>query len=116
MLAGLPCPLTDWAAPRRLLPRTPGTVYAMTFVKVSGIKIVRANGSIYRYHRATGKRIKANPDTHPEAFFAEVKELEAEVAARAKAPDPRPGDLRGLFTLYRASPEFLQLEPPTKKG
>lgn len=88
----------------------------MTFVKISGIKVVRANGAVYRYHRATGKRVKANPDTHPEAFFAELKELEAEVAARAKAPDPRPGDLRGLFALYRASPEFLQLEQTTRDG
>ncbi len=88
----------------------------MTFVKIAGIKLVRANGAVYRYHRATGKRIAANPDTQPEAFFAEVKALEAEVAARAARPDPKPGALGGLFALYRASPEFTQLEPVSKKG
>ncbi len=35
----------------------------MTFIEISGIKIVRANGTVYRYHRATGKRIKADPET-----------------------------------------------------
>jgi hypothetical protein len=87
----------------------------MTYLRIGGIKLVRANGAIYRYHRATGKRIKANPDTHPEAFLAEVKALEAEVAARARL-DPRPGGLGGLFTLYKKSPEFTQLEPITQKG
>lgn len=88
----------------------------MTLVRVSGIKIVRANGSVYRYHRATGRPIKADPDTQPEAFFAEMKALEAEIAARAPAPDPKPGNLGGLFALYRAAPEFSQLEPASKKG
>lgn len=88
----------------------------MTFVKISGIKIVRANSAVYRYHRATGKRIKADPDRYPEAFFTEVKELEAEVAARAQRPDPKPASLGGLFAIYRASPEFTQLEAPSKKG
>ncbi len=87
----------------------------MTFVKISGIKLVRANGSIYRYHRATGKRIAATPDTHPEAFFAEVKLLEAEAMAKASAQlDPMPAHLGSLFALYRASPEFTQLEKVTQ--
>lgn len=88
----------------------------MTLVRVSGIKIVRANGAVYRYHRATGERIKADPDTHLEAFLAEVKALEAKIATRAPAPDPRPAGLGGLFALYRAAPEFTQLEAPTKKS
>lgn len=87
----------------------------MTFVRISGIKLVRANGSIYRYHRATGKRIASNPDTQPEAFFAEVKLLEAEAMAKASAQfDPMPAHLGGLFALYRASPEFTQLEKVTQ--
>lgn len=65
--------------------------------KIGGIKIVRTNGSIYRYHRATGKRIKADPDRYPDAFFAEMKALEAEVAARAARPDPKPASLGGLL-------------------
>jgi hypothetical protein len=88
----------------------------MTFVKVSGIKLVRANGAVYRYHRATGKRIQADPDTQPEAFFAEVKALEAEIVAQAPKPNPKPASLGGLFALYKTAPEFTQLEAPTKKG
>ncbi len=88
----------------------------MTFIKIGGIKLVRANGAIYRYHRATGKRIMADPETQQEAFLLEVKGLESEIAARALPPDPKPGSLGGLFTLYRTSPEYLQLEEPTKKS
>ncbi len=88
----------------------------MTFVKIAGIKIVRANGSVYRYHRATGNRITADPDRYPEAFFAEVKALEAEVAARAPRPDPRPASLGGLFAAYRDAPEFRQLEQVSRDG
>lgn len=88
----------------------------MTFVKISGIKLVRANGSVYRYHRATGKRIKSDPDKDLEAFVLEIKALEAEVASRAAPPDPKPASLGGLFALYKTSPEYLQLEAPTKKS
>ena len=84
----------------------------MTFVKISGIKLVRANGSIYRYHRATGKRIHADPDKDLEAFVLEIKALEAEVASRAAPPNPPPAGLGGLFALYKTSPEYLQLEAP----
>lgn len=111
------CPLTAWAARRRLRLGTIGKSSAITFAKIRGIKLVRANGSIYRYHRATGKRIAANPDTHPETFFAEVKLLEAEATAKSTARlDPKPSHLGGLFTLYRASPEFTQLEHVTQAG
>lgn len=89
----------------------------MTFVEISGIKLVRANVSIYRYRRATGKRFAANPDTHPEVFFAEVRLLEAEAMAGVSAKlDPLPAHLGGLFALYRASPEFTQLEKVTQGG
>jgi integrase len=87
----------------------------MTFLIIRGIKLVRANGAIYRYHRATGTRIKMNPETHPEAFLAEVKALEA-ISAKPQKRDPRPGALGGLFTLYKCSPEFTQLEQVTQKG
>lgn len=88
----------------------------MTYLKIGGIKLVRANGAVYRYHRATGRRIKANPETHPQAFLDEVKALEAMVAAKAAKPDPKPGALGGLLALYRASPEFTQLAPATRVG
>jgi hypothetical protein len=88
----------------------------MTFLKIGGIKLVRSNGAVYRYHRATGRRIKANPDTHPQAFFDEVQALEAMASLEAAKPDRRPGTLGALFTLYRASPEFTQLAPATRIG
>lgn len=57
----------------------------MTFVKISGIKVVRANGAVYRYHRAAGRRLTTAPTTQPEAFFAEVKLLEAKAAEKTAA-------------------------------
>ncbi len=82
---------------------------------LGGIKTVRANGAVYRYHRGTGKRLQANPETHPQAFLDEVKALDAEMIAQAR-PDPKPAALGGLFTLYKSSPEFIQLEQVTKDG
>lgn len=87
----------------------------MTYVKISGIKIVRASGAVYRYHRATGRRLKADPDRNLQAFLDEVKALDAEIAARAPLPE-KPGSLGKLFALYKASPEFTTLKPATKTG
>lgn len=86
----------------------------MTFVRISGIKIVRASGAIYRYHRATGKRLKANPDTDLQAFLDEVRALDA--LAAPKPPAEKPGSLGLLFGLYKASPEFTQLKPASQAG
>ena len=87
----------------------------MTYVKISGIKIVRAkSGEVYRYHRGTGRRLKANPDTHLQAFLEEVKALDAQTAA--PPPAEKPGTLGALFVLYKASPEFTQLKPASKIG
>jgi len=88
----------------------------MTYLKIGGIKLVRANGAVYRYHRATGHRIKANPDTHPQAFLDEVKAFEAMASLTTAKPDPKPGALGGLLALYRASPEFTQLAPASRTG
>lgn len=88
----------------------------MTYLKIGGIKLVRANGAVYRYHRATGKRIKADPDRYPEAFVAEIKALEAELAVQRPKLEQKPGALGGLFALYKASPEFTQLEAVTQKS
>ncbi len=83
----------------------------MTYVKISGIKIVRANGSVYRYHRATGRRLKADPDTHLHAFLDEVKALDA--LAVPKPLTEKPGSLGALFHVYKQSREFTQLKPAT---
>lgn len=88
----------------------------MTYVKISGIKIVRVkSGEVYRYHRSTGERLKANPDTHLAAFLDEVKALDARIAQKVP-PSDKPGSLGALFTLYKGAPEFLQLEAASKKG
>ncbi len=90
----------------------------MTFIKIHGINTVRArSGAVYRYHRATGKRVLSDPDRAPEAFLAELKPLEAQATAtKATQPSAEPGSLGALFTLYKGAPEFLQLKPASKKG
>lgn len=87
----------------------------MTYLRVSGIKLVRANGSVYRYHRATGRRIDVDPDCEPQAFLDEVKRLDAVAGPKAdERPDDRPGNLGGLIALYKTKPEYLQLAEATK--
>jgi len=87
----------------------------MTYIKIAGIKIVRAkSGEVYRYHRGTGRRLKANPDTHLQAILDEVKALDAQTAA--PPPPEKPGTLGALLALYKASPEFTQLKPASKAG
>ncbi|MFI4998499.1 MAG: tyrosine recombinase XerC [Reyranellales bacterium] len=90
----------------------------MTFIRIYGINTVRArSGAVYRYHRATGKRVVADPNRAPEAFLAELKSLEVEVmVAKAVQPAAKAGSLGALFALYKGAPEFLQLKPASKKG
>lgn len=46
-----------------------------------------------------------------------MKLLETEAAEKASAKlDPLPAHLGGLFALYRASPEFTQLEKVSQSG
>ena len=77
-------------------------------IRVHGIKLYRSRGKVYAYHRATGKRLRAEPGTA--AFLAEVERLNAAV----QSVKPRAGTLGALFAAYRASPEFTELAPRTR--
>lgn len=84
----------------------------MTSIRVRGVNRVTAKGRVYYYHRASGKRIKADPN-NAAAFAAEVSALEA---ARPLQPDEKPGTLGALFSAYKQSANYLELRPDTKKS
>src|SRR5262249_31706846 len=85
-------------------------------VKIRGIKRATAKGRVYFYHRATGKRLAAEPGTH--AFFLEVAALETGAgvvsAPRCKTRPEVVGTWRALSSAYQASPEFTGLAPRTR--
>src|SRR5689334_18483676 len=64
------------------------------------IKRVVAKGRMYLYHRATGERIRAEPDT--DGFRLEVDRLDR----KAQAIEKGNGTLGQLCRAYLASPEF----------
>jgi integrase len=80
-------------------------------VRVRGVKRVRSKGRTYFYHRKTGQRIEAKPNTL--AFAMEVERLD-------RVPRPSPerqkerGTLGALFAAYRDSPEFARLADRTR--
>lgn len=86
----------------------------MTVVRVKGLKIVRAKGRRYIYHRATGERIDEEPGTP--AFFQRLALLEARVAPSASKTKLRydRGSLGELVERYRASPAYRELAPATR--
>jgi len=73
----------------------------MTMLHLPGIKKVRAKGRPYYYHRATGKRIKAEPGT-PE-FIKQYSELNA---PPRENPAPQPDTFGGLRRAYVESSDF----------
>lgn len=88
-------------------------------MRLRGIKRVRAKGRIYYYHRATGSRIMAPPNSA--AFIAEVRRLDDQNLApvRPQTKFSRQakyavGSWGALVAAYRASPEFSRLAPRTK--
>ncbi|WP_417814096.1 tyrosine-type recombinase/integrase [Thalassospira alkalitolerans] len=85
----------------------------MVTIRLKGIKRVKAKGRWYFYHRATGKRIAAKPNTA--AFAAEVAQLDEQAASI----DAKTGTIKGtwgwLVENYRKSPEWLALADRTKK-
>jgi integrase len=85
----------------------------VTSIKVRGVNRVRAKGRVYYYHRATGKRIQANP-SDAAAFAAEVAALHASKPATTAVV--RPGTLGGLIAAYRGASAFLELASDTQKG
>jgi integrase len=64
------------------------------------IKRVVAKGRVYLYHRATGERVRAEPDT--EGFRLELDRLDR----KAQAVQKGNGSLGQLCRAYLASPEF----------
>lgn len=79
-------------------------------IRLKGIKRVKARGSLYFYHRATGERIRALPNTAE--FAAEVAALDARAAA-PKTIQP-PGTWPWIVERYRASQEWKDLAPRTR--
>jgi integrase len=84
----------------------------MTSIRVRGINRVTAKGRVYYYHRASGKRIKADP-SDAAAFAAEVAALNV---AMSPKPEPRSGTVGGLIAAYRGGAVFIELAPDTRKS
>lgn len=76
---------------------------------VPGVKLYSSRGKQYAYHRATGKRIRAPVGSA--AFLAEVERLNAGIVKAA----PRKGTMGALIEAYRASPEFTELAPRSRR-
>lgn len=80
-------------------------------VRMKGIKKATAKGRTYYYHRRTGERILADPNTDPAAFVAQVHALDKK---GAPAEDKIPGTWGDLVLRYRLSPEWRGLAPRTR--
>lgn len=76
-------------------------------VRLKGVKVARAKGKVYYYHRKTNTRLPGQPGSAE--FIAAVRDLDAR---HSKAANP--GTLAGLIEAYRASPEFAALAPATR--
>lgn len=82
-----------------------------------GLKPVRrtlATGEVrlYWYHRATGKRLKADPRTAE--GMLEVQGLDERAKAVSGALGAATGTISGLWLVYRKSPEWTGLKPRTR--
>jgi integrase len=84
----------------------------VTSFKLPGIHTVHSRGKVYHYHRASGTRIKADPNDLL-AFASEVAAIEA---AKPQVQAPLAGSLGGLITAYKRSPEWAGLAPDTQKS
>ncbi|MBL8582818.1 MAG: tyrosine-type recombinase/integrase [Rhizobiaceae bacterium] len=84
----------------------------MTSIRVRGVNRVTAKGRTYYYHRATGKRIEADPNDAAK-FAAEVAALDA---AKPPKPEGKPGELGQVIVAYKRSPKWLELKPDTQKS
>ena len=82
----------------------------MAAVRIKGLKRYRSKGRWYAYHRATGKRLKAEFGTAE--FFIELAALEQ----KNKQQVQRPGTIGGLLAMYRASRTFGDLARSTRGG
>jgi integrase len=86
-----------------------------TVMRIKGLKRYRhpKTGIIYTYHRATGRRLKA--EFGSAEFIGELAALDAE-ANRKPKPRAIAGTISGLFEMYRQSSAFQQLKPRVRKG
>lgn len=82
----------------------------MVVMRMRGIKRVKSKGRVYYYHRATGRRIEAEPGS---AAF--IRLVEIFDGLHSPEPAARDGTLGGLIAAYRASPEFTGLAERTRK-
>lgn len=83
----------------------------------SGLKPVRrrlATGElrVYWYHRATGKRLKAAPETAE--GHLEIAALDAQAKAESALSDAPGGSYAEIWDRYRQSPEWRALKPRTR--
>lgn len=81
-------------------------------VRVRGVKRVRSKGRLYFYHRKTGERINAAPDTA--AFVMEVERLDRIARPSPERNTVKRGTLGGLIAAYRTSPEYSRLADRTR--
>ena len=84
----------------------------MTLIRIRGINRVTAKGRVYYYHRATGKRLRA--DHLMSLLFLPGRSLDQ--GKRAAMTGTKPASLGGLIAAYRAAPGFLELAADTRKG
>lgn len=78
---------------------------------MKGIKRYKRRGEWYCYHRASGKRLRA--EFGSPAFFAELALAEKEWSDHG-GQTAKPGTLGGAIASYRASPAFTDLAPRTQ--
>src|SRR5262245_49845847 len=85
-----------------------------TSVRVPGLKQYRhpKTGIVHTYHRATGKRIMAEPGTP--AFLAEIAALDQQIKARAEEA-AKPNTLGALILSYKQTDAWKDLAPRTKR-
>jgi integrase len=76
-------------------------------VRLKGVKVARAKGRVYYYHRATMTRLPGTPGSAE--FVAKLRALDT-----GPPPSVPPDTLGGLIAVYRASPEFLTHAPRTR--
>jgi integrase len=80
--------------------------------RIKGLKhyVEKKTGKTYYYHRKSGTRITAPPNSAK--FF---EQMEAAEAGQTKRSDSKPGSFKLVMEHYRASHEFLGLQPETRK-
>lgn len=81
----------------------------MQWVKLMHVNTIRAKGRTYHYHRKTGERLPGDPEERARR----VIEINGEKPERTTGST---GSFAELVCRFRASPEFTELSPETKRG